>query len=77
MRTAANVSLPHIKAIKVIYTESQIYEYIARVFYNVVFSLFLGSNAAEKRVWYINISLQMQETKIVEKKNCFQSSSNI
>ena len=56
MRTAANVSLPHIKAIKVIYTESQIYEYIARVFYNVVFSLFLGSNAAEKRVWYINIS---------------------
>ena len=30
--------------------ESQIYEYIARVFYNVVFSTYLGSNAAEKRV---------------------------
>ena len=33
-----------------IYSESQIYEYIARVFYNVVFSTYLGSNAAEKRV---------------------------
>ena len=32
------------------YSESQIYEYIARVFYNVVFSTYLGSNAAEKRV---------------------------
>ena len=30
------------------YSESQIYEYIARVFYNVVFSTYLGSNAAEK-----------------------------
>ena len=28
------------------YSESQIYEYIARVFYNVVFSICLGSNAA-------------------------------
>ena len=33
-----------------IYSESQIYEYIARVFYNVVFSTYLGSTAAEKRV---------------------------
>ena len=32
------------------YNESQIYEYIARVFLNVVFSTYLGSNAAEKRV---------------------------
>ena len=31
---------------KTIYSESQIYEYIARVFYNVVFSTYLGSNAA-------------------------------
>ena len=36
------------------YSESQIYEYIARVFYNVVFSTYLRSNAAEKRVKYIN-----------------------
>ena len=28
------------------YSESQIYEYIARVFNNVVFSAYLGSNAA-------------------------------
>ena len=27
---------------------------IARVFYNVVFSTYLRSNDAEKRVWYIN-----------------------
>ena len=32
------------------YSESQIYEYIARVFYNVGFSTYLGSNTAEKRV---------------------------
>ena len=32
------------------YSESQIYEYIARVFYNVVFSTYLISNAAEKLV---------------------------
>ena len=31
-----------------IYSESQIYEYIARVFYNVVFSTYLRSNAAQK-----------------------------
>ena len=36
------------------YSESQIYEYKARVFYNVVFSTYLGSNAAEKWVEYIN-----------------------
>ena len=35
---------------QLLYSESQIYEYIARVFYNVVFSTYLGSNAAEKRV---------------------------
>ena len=35
---------------KGVYSESQIYEYIARVFYNVVFSTYLGSNAAEKLV---------------------------
>ena len=28
------------------YSESHIYEYIARVFYNVVFSTYLGSNAS-------------------------------
>ena len=33
-----------------IYSESQIYEYITRVLYNVVFSTYLGSNAAEKQV---------------------------
>ena len=32
------------------YSESRIYEDIARVFYYVVFSIYLGSNAAEKRV---------------------------
>ena len=32
------------------YSESQIYEYIARVCYNVVFSTYLRSNAAEKWV---------------------------
>ena len=36
------------------YSESQIFKYIARVFHNVVFSTYLGSKAAEKRVWYIN-----------------------
>ena len=30
------------------FSESQIYEYIARVFYNVVFSTYLRSNASEK-----------------------------
>ena len=30
-----------------LYSESQIYDYIARVSYNVVFSTYLGSNAAE------------------------------
>ena len=30
------------------YSESQMYEYIARVFYNVVFSTYLGSNGAGK-----------------------------
>ena len=40
--------------IQTIYSESQIYEYIARVFYNVVFSTYFGSNAAEKRVQYFN-----------------------
>ena len=32
-----------------LYSESQIYIYIARVFYNIVFSTYLRSNAAEKR----------------------------
>ena len=36
------------------YSESQIYEYIARVFYNVVF--IFGSNAAEKLIYRIHIS---------------------
>ena len=45
------VMLIHVKNIKEVkYSESQIYEDIARVFYNVVFSTYLGSNAAEKRV---------------------------
>ena len=35
-----------------LYSESQIYGYVARVFCNVVFSTYLRSNAAEKRVYY-------------------------
>ena len=41
---------PFFEKILTFYSESQIYEYKARVFYNVVFSTYLGSNAAEKRV---------------------------
>ena len=38
------------------YSESQIYEYIARVFNNVVFSTYLRSNAAENE---FNISVDV------------------
>ena len=39
-----------LRLVLVLYSESRICEYLARVFYNVVFSTYLRSNAAEKRV---------------------------
>ena len=42
-----------------IYNESQMYEYIIRVFYNVVFLTYLRSNAAEKRYFFWIAVLQI------------------
>ena len=58
------------------YSESQIYEYIARVFYTVVFSTYLGSNAAEKNefnvlIAFLHISGLLIYLELNMKKNSF------